>query len=258
MAGRVRGVVAGAVVTAAVLAAGLAAVGSREPEAGSALRADGAPQSPPGRPEPSREAGASPTSPLAPLPQSPEEFRSAVSPVTALRLGSSHRAGCPVQVADLRLVTMTYRDDTGRAQQGEIVVHADVAAATVSIFRALFDAGFPLTRVATVEEFGSDDDRVMAANVTSGYNCRQKTGGSTFSAHAFGRAIDVNPIQNPYVRGGEVLPPAGRAFLDRSDVRPGMVVAGDVVVRAFSAAGWEWGGDFRSFRDYQHFSETGD
>ena len=259
MAGRLRWLVAGTIATAAALATTLGVAGLDEGDGRSATRTEPAPQGPGDGPEPSQASTAAPSgSPLAEPPRAFVEFGSTISPVTAARLGSSHRAGCPVDVADLRLVTVTYLDDAGRAQQGEIVVHADVAPATTQIFRTLYDAGFPLTRVATVEQFGSDDDRVMAANVTSAYNCRQKTGGSTFSAHAYGRAIDINPIQNPYVRGAQVLPPAGRAFLDRSDVRPGMVVAGDVVVRAFSAAGWEWGGDFRSFRDYQHFSETGD
>lgn len=248
-------VVGGVLAAVAVLAAGLAAVVLAGSGGSSAPNADRPAQGQAGGPAPSRDSGPALLPQATPI---PEEFRSTVAPVTAVRLGGSHRPGCPVPVGDLRLVTVTHRDDSGRTQQGEIVVHADVAAATVQIFRTLYDAGFPLARVATVEEFGSDDDRVMAANVTSAYNCRQKTGGSTFSAHAYGRAIDINPIQNPYVRGGEVLPPAGRAFLDRSDVRPGMVVAGDVVVRAFAAAGWKWGGDFRSFRDYQHFSQTGD
>lgn len=251
-AGRSR-MIAGALGVVVVLAAGALAVG----QAGEGA----APVEPAPATSSPAVAAASPgsaASPTAGPSARSGEFRSAISAVTAARLGSSHRAGCPVPVSDLRLVTVTHRSEDGRTAQGEIVVHADVAPAVVDIFRALYDAAFPLTRVATVEEFGGDDDRVMAANVTSGYNCRQKTGGSTFSAHAYGRAIDVNPIQNPYVRGDEVLPPAGRAFLDRSDVRPGMVLAGDAVVRAFSAAGWKWGGDFRSFRDYQHFSQTGD
>ncbi len=237
-----------AALAAAALAVGLATGGTAPAEPGSAAAGGG---SAPGSASPGSAA------PTAPPSLQAEEFRSTISPVTAARLGSSHRAGCPVPVSDLRLVAVAHRGEDGRAQQGEIVVHADVAQAVVGVFRALYDAGFPLTRVATVEEFGSDDDRVMAANVTSGYNCRQKTGGSGFSEHAYGRAIDVNPVQNPYVQGTQVLPPAGRRYLDRTDVRPGMVVAGDVVVRAFAAAGWEWGGDFRSLRDYQHFSESG-
>ena len=182
-------------------------------------------------------------------------FRTA--PVAAARLGSSHRAGCPVAVADLRLVTVTHWDGQGGTTRGELVVHRDVAAAVVQVFRRLYDERFPLAQVRTVEQFGSDDGRSMAADNTSAYNCRRSTGGAGWSEHAHGRAIDVNPVENPYVSGATVLPAAGRAFLDRRVVRPGMVVAGGPVVRAFAAVGWEWGGDFRSLKDYQHFSQSG-
>ena len=178
-------------------------------------------------------------------------------PVTAARLGSSHRAGCPVAVADLRLVTVTHWDFHGRTARGELVVHRDVAAAVVQVFRALHAARFPVARMDTVEVFGGDDARSMAANNSSAYNCRATTGGTGWSEHAYGRAVDVNPVQNPYVRGTTVLPEAGRAHLDRSVRRPGMVLAGDAVVRAFAAVGWEWGGDFRTLKDYQHFSQSG-
>jgi len=180
-----------------------------------------------------------------------------IRPVTAARLGVSHRAGCPVAAGDLRLVGVTSWGFDGRTRRGELVVHRDVAADTVKIFRELHAARFPLMRVVTTEQYGADDDRLMAANATSAYNCRATTGGTGFSEHAYGRAIDLNPIQNPYVRGTTVEPPAGRAYLDRDAVRPGMVVAGDPVVRAFAAVGWRWGGDFRTLKDYQHFSRSG-
>jgi hypothetical protein len=180
-----------------------------------------------------------------------------IRPVTVARLGASHRAGCPVAVGDLRLVGVTSWGFDGRTRRGELVVHRDVAAGVVEVFRQLHAARFPLTRVVTAEQYGADDGRLMAAGATSAYNCRAVTGGTGFSEHAYGRAIDVNPIQNPYVRGTTVEPPAGRAYLDRSLVRPGMVVAGDAVVRAFASIGWGWGGDFRTLKDYQHFSRSG-
>lgn len=185
------------------------------------------------------------------------EFRSRVQPVTAARLGGSHRAGCPVAVADLRLVQVTFLGFDGRPALGELVVHRTVAAPVVAVFRTLYAARFPVQRMVTVEQYGADDDRSMAANNTSAYNCRTTTSGSGFSEHAYGTALDINPVQNPYVRGTVVEPAAGRAYLDRGDVRTDMVVAGDVVVRAFAAAGWEWGGDFRTLKDYQHFSLSG-
>lgn len=186
-----------------------------------------------------------------------DAFRSSVSPVTAARLGSSHRAGCPTAVADLRLLRVTHLGLDGQARTGELVVHRAQAANVVEVFRRLHAARFPVQRMVTVDRYGGDDDASMAANNTSAYNCRTTTGGSSWSEHAYGTALDVNPVQNPYVRGTTVEPAAGRAYLDRSDVRPGMVTANDVVVRAFAAAGWGWGGDFRTLKDYQHFSLSG-
>jgi len=177
--------------------------------------------------------------------------------VTAARLGSSHRAGCPVGVADLRLVTVTHLRFDGTTARGQLVVHRDAAAAVVRAFRSLLAARFPVAQVRTVEAYGGDDARSMAANNTSAYNCRRTTGGTGWSEHAYGRAVDLNPVQNPYVRGTTVLPAAGRAYLDRSRPRPGMVLAGSAAVQAFAAVGWGWGGSFSSSKDFQHFSANG-
>ena len=177
--------------------------------------------------------------------------------VTAARLGSSHRRGCPVAVADLRLVTVTHLRPDGRTARGQLAGHRDAAAAVVRVFRALLAARFPVAQVRTVDAYGSDDGRSMAANNTSACNCRRTTGGTGWSEHAYGRALDLNPVQNPYVRGTTVLPAAGRAYADRARARPGMVLPGGPVVRAFAAVGWRWGGSFTSLKDYQHFSASG-
>jgi hypothetical protein len=99
----------------------------------------------------------------------------------------------------------------------------------------------------------------MAADNTSGFNCRLAvtTGPPAWSVHAYGEAIDVNPVQNPYLEGGIVQPAAGRAYLVRSDIRPGMAVPGGVLVAAFASVGWYWGGRWTASPDYQHFSSTG-
>lgn len=185
------------------------------------------------------------------------EFRSRTTPVTAARLGRSHRAGCPTAVSDLRLVEVTHLGFDGRPHQGQLVVHRTHAAGTVQVFRRLYQARFPVQRMVTVEQYDGDDGRSMAANNTSAYNCRAVAGGTGWSEHAYGTALDINPVQNPYVRGSDVQPAAGRTYLDRGNVRPGMAVAGDVVVLAFADVGWGWGGDFRTLKDYQHFSASG-
>jgi hypothetical protein len=126
------------------------------------------------------------------------------------------------------------------------------------VFRLLFDARFPIRQMVLVDEYGGSDDRSVQANNTSAFNCRAVTGGTNWSQHSYGAAIDINPLQNPYVYSdGHVSDPRAVPYLDRSNVRPGMIVEGDVVVRAFDAIGWDWGGRWSSIKDYQHFSATG-
>ena len=138
-----------------------------------------------------------------------------------------------------------------------MVVAADVADAVLSAFRQIYDSGFPIARMQLVDDYGADDDRSMAADNTSAFNCRPVTGGTGFSQHSYGNAIDINPVENPYVRGTLVLPPEGAAFADRENVRPGMIVPGDAVSSAFAAIGWVWGGDWVTLKDFQHFSANG-
>ena len=171
---------------------------------------------------------------------------------------SSWRPGCPVALEDLRLVTVAHWDFDGEPEVGEIVVHRDYADDVVGVFRSLYDSRFPLQQMRLIDEFGGDDDRSMAANNTSGFNCRRATGSTRWSEHAYGRAIDINPVQNPYVtRAGNVLPPEGSAHVSRDPGTSGLITADGPVVQAFSAVGWGWGGHWTSSKDYQHFSATG-
>jgi hypothetical protein len=170
---------------------------------------------------------------------------------------TSWRPGCPVPPSRLRLLTLDHWGFDGRERRGRLIVHAAHARAVVSVFRELHRARFPIRRMELVERYGSDDDRSMAADNTSGFNCRRVRPSGPWSEHAYGRAIDVNPLENPYVHGGVVEPPGGAAYVDRSRRARGMIRRGDVAVRAFAAIGWEWGGDWRSLKDYQHFSATG-
>lgn len=178
-------------------------------------------------------------------------------PVTAADLGSAWREGCPVGPEDLRRVAVDHRRLDGSSAVGELDVHVDVVGDVVAAFDAAFLGGLAIERVEPVDAFGGDDDASMAANNTSAFNCRPATGGTRWSQHAYGIAVDVNPVQNPYVRGSTVLPPAGADHLDRSDVRPGMVVRGGPLHAELTARGWTWGGDWRSLKDWQHFSRDG-
>ena len=131
------------------------------------------------------------------------------------------------------------------------------ASAIVTALRTLYDQRFPIRRMQPVEAYGSSDERSMAADNTSAFNCRGVTGSSSWSEHAYGRAIDINPLENPEVRRGVVSPPGGRAYLDRSKWKKGMIYSRDKTVRAFAAVGWRWGGYWHSLKDYQHFSWNG-
>ncbi|HEY9558420.1 MAG TPA: M15 family metallopeptidase [Acidimicrobiales bacterium] len=155
-------------------------------------------------------------------------------------------------------MTVSYWDFDGAERTGEIVVHADYATDVVSVFDALFTARFPIAQMRLVDDFGGDDDRSMAANNTSGFNCRAATGSDAWSEHAYGRAIDINPIQNPFVTAsGDVIPPAGEAHRDRDVTEPGLITSDGPVVAAFAGIGWQWGGEWARGQDYQHFSVSG-
>jgi D-alanyl-D-alanine carboxypeptidase-like protein len=180
-----------------------------------------------------------------------------IDAATRVRMKYSWRRGCPVPLRNLRLLTMTYWGFDRSVHTGEMVVHERVVAGVLKAFRAMFQARYPIRRMRLVDEYRGDDDRSMAADNTSAFNCRRVTGGSAWSQHSYGWAIDINPIENPYVSRDKVLPPAGRKYADRSRRARGMIHRGDVVWRAFRSIGWGWGGDWRSFQDYQHFSATG-
>jgi hypothetical protein len=185
-------------------------------------------------------------------------FAARIDGATRARMASSWHQGCPVPIEDLRLLTLDFWGFDGQVHTGEMVVHRDVAQDVIDVFRELFGARFPIRRMRLVDDYGGDDDQSMAADNTSAFNCRPVTGGSAWSEHSYGRAIDINPIQNPYVAGGgTVLPPAGAAYADRSQRAKGMIHPGDAVVRAFTSVGWGWGGTWSDPTDYQHFSSTG-
>jgi hypothetical protein len=121
----------------------------------------------------------------------------------------------------------------------------------------MYDARFQINRLEPVDAYGGSDDRSMEANNSSAFNCRRVAGTTRWSEHAYGTAIDLNPVQNPYVRGDRVDPPAGEGWRNRDSKTPGMVTDDDAVVRAFQSQGWGWGGHWSAGKDYQHFSASG-
>ena len=195
----------------------------------------------------------------------PVRYQASVERITPFlhhRMRSSHRAGCPVPWRGLRYLRLSYVGFDGRTHTGELVVAAAYARDVVGVFRQLYDARWPIRRMQLVDAYGGDDDRSMAADNTSGFNCRRVKGSKAWSDHAFGAAIDLNPVQNPYVTGSSVAPRGSGPFavVDRAPgalVPDGTIRADDVVVRAFAAIGWEWGGSWTE-PDFQHFSADHD
>lgn len=169
---------------------------------------------------------------------------------------SSWHAGCPVALQDLRDVRVSYWDFDGALHVGELVANADVTSALEVALHTLFDEKFPIRSMRVVDDFGGDDFRSIEADNSSVFNCRARTdSGAEWSQHAYGRAIDLNPIENPYESTpGSTSHAASHPYLDRTNARPGMVTAGDAVVQAFAAVGWEWGGSWPGPIDLQHFS----
>jgi len=133
-----------------------------------------------------------------------------------------------------------------------------VVPAVIAVFARLDAQHFPIRSMRPVDDFGGDDNASMAADNTSAFNCRNAVapGPPHWSAHAYGEAIDVNTVENPYVEGADVQPPAGHAYTDLSRRRAGMAYTGGALVSAFASVGWQWGGRWSS-PDYQHFSSTG-
>ena len=182
-----------------------------------------------------------------------------IGPELRASMHASHGDRCPVPWRDLRYLRMSHVGFDGRDHIGEMVVAARYARAVTGVFERLYDARWPIRRMRLVDVYDGDDNRSMAANNTSAYNCRRVAGGPGWSAHAYGTAIDINPVQNPYLVPPSIAPPAGRRFaaIDRSGGSPvptGAIRADDVVVRAFSAIGWQWGGTWATSPDYQHFA----
>ena len=171
--------------------------------------------------------------------------------------GVSWRPGCPVGLRDLRLLRLSHWGFDGRARTGRLIVHRDVARELVEVFRDLYAARFPIRRMVPVDAYGGSDFRSIEADNTSAFNCRFVEGTTRWSNHASGTAIDVNPIENPYVSGGRTSHRASRPYVDRSRRRLGMAYEGGALVRAFDRIGWGWGGRWTSVKDYQHFSASG-
>jgi hypothetical protein len=186
-------------------------------------------------------------------------FVASVRAVTTLQLGATWHQGCPVDAGQLRMLKMSYVGFDGRSHLGTMVVNESVATSVIRVFKLLYKAAFPIKEMVPESAYHGNDNAAAAADDTSGFNCRYAVaaGAPHWSVHAYGEAIDVNDVQNPYIDGNTIIPPAGAAYKDRGDVRAGMAVLRGTLVDAFAMIGWQWGGRWTATPDYQHFSSTG-
>ena len=186
------------------------------------------------------------------------DFEVTVAPASQQVLESSTWSEhCPVAANDLRLMTMTFWGFDGQVYIGEMLVHASAADDLARVFKTVFDAEFPIEEMRITTDADLEAPPTGDGNNTTAFVCRPPVVGSGWSQHAYGLAVDINPFHNPYVRGDLVIPELASAYTDRDDVRPGMILAGDVTTTAFADIGWGWGGDWRTVTDPMHFSATG-
>lgn len=170
--------------------------------------------------------------------------------------GETWHKGCPTALRQLRLLHVSSYDFNGNIVIGRVVVNSKVAQDIVDVFRSLYRDGFQIEQLDTRELY-PPDKRPDLSNPSVAFNCRKIAGSTSWSQHAYGLALDLNPIQNPWVKGSDVVPNAGKDYLDRTLGLPGMIVRGDSTVAAFTDIGWGWGGKWSSLKDYMHFSLTG-
>ncbi len=186
-------------------------------------------------------------------------------PLTRSDVPRSYRPGCPVPPGQLRKITLRYWDFQGETQLGSLIARSTAVGALVHVFTKAYAAGFPINRMEPSDAFyipgktspAQSDLRAMRADNTSAFNCRPVTGNPyRMSNHSYGIAIDINPLENPYVTSGRVYPERSGTYLDRQSARPGMILKGSVIARAMASRGWLWGARW-SRPDYQHFSANG-
>ncbi len=194
------------------------------------------------------------------------QFNSSISKITPdikkrMIEGNSWRKGCPVALADLRYIQVDHLDFTDNISTGEIIVHKDVAKEVVGIFEELYNMNYAINQMHLVSDFNGDDWKSIEADNTSAFNCRPTTGNKKkWSKHSYGKAIDINPIANPYIsKSGKISHKASlkyrkRVHKDLSNLKDrAVLLPNDPATKAFKSHGWKWGGDWHTIKDYQHF-----
>ena len=231
--------------------------GSGDSGGGTPSRTGAAPSSP----APASSAPASPSPSPSPThtKKKPVHFSADVHRITKRsQVKPSWHPGCPVPLSGLRMIKMRYRGFDHKTHTGRLVVAASVTHDVIKVFRKLYHEKYPIRRMKPVDAYGGSDFKSIEADNTSAFNCRDATGSSSWSEHAYGKAIDLNPCENPYVyAGGRVDHKHCRKYAHRGRHDRGLIHPGDETVDAFASIGWGWGGVWTGDRDYQHFSASG-
>jgi len=194
------------------------------------------------------------------------EYQSNISKITPqikqrMIKGNSWRKGCPVSVKDLRYLRLEYLDFKGKTTMGEMIVHKDVSYEVTEIFKALHEIGYPVKKMKLVSDYKGSDWQSIEADNTSAFNCRNATGSKKWSKHSYGKAIDINPIENPYIsRSGRISHKESLTYRKRVHKKStfsdkAVLLKDDKATKIFKKYGWKWGGDWKGVKDYQHFSK---
>ena len=188
---------------------------------------------------------------------------SKISPEVKNRMikGNSWRKGCPVPLKDLRYLRVKHTDFNGNEKMGEIIVHKNVAQEVTQIFKDLYKIGYSVKKMRLVSDYKGSDWQSIEADNTSAFNCRSATGSKKWSKHSYGKAIDINPIENPYIsRSGRISHKASLQYRKRvhrssTYADKAVLLKSDKATKIFEKYGWKWGGDWPVVKDYQHFSK---
>ena len=163
---------------------------------------------------------------------------------------------CDKEIKDLvplLSVKVSFINIEGKTEMGELIVHQEIAEEVVDIFRDIYECRFPIVKMIPIDFYECNDDKSMEDNNTSCFNYRTVSGSRKLSDHSFGKAIDINPLFNPFVKRRKVVPENGEKYKDREIEQAGIIQKNDCVVNAFKSRGWHWGGDWKYEKDYQHF-----
>lgn len=184
-----------------------------------------------------------------------------ISDATFKRMqGKSYKDNCTIPLKELRYIKILHYGFDGKIKSGELVCHHTIAADLIDIFRELYKARYPIECVQLIDDYNANDEQSMLHNNTSCFNYRHVAGTRSLSLHSQGKAIDINPLYNPYVkrlRNGStsISPKAGRAYANRSKTFKHKIDHNDLVYKLFKQHGFTWGGDWKSVKDYQHFEK---